>query len=264
MSRAVRAADGIWWMRTLLANVAFVGLERGVGARRRGGGRLQRVDCRGGRRAVRDRRGPDAIILTHGHFDHVGSLERLLDRWDVPGVRPPARVAVYHRALVVPATRPAGRWRRHGVVGEALSARAHRPRRARAAAARRTAACLGLPGWRWMHTPGHSPGHVSLVREADGAVIAGDAITTTKQESLISVADAAAGAARAARVLHARLVRGSPIRAGAGGARPVRARLGARHPDERPARCTMRWCGWPIDSSGTRCRHAAGTSAAPR
>ena len=38
-----------------------------------------------------------------------------------------------------------------------------------------------------MHTPGHSPGHVSLVRERDGAVIAGDAITTTRQESLISV-----------------------------------------------------------------------------
>src|SRR5918995_752657 len=25
MSRTVRAADGIWWMRTLLVNVAFVG-----------------------------------------------------------------------------------------------------------------------------------------------------------------------------------------------------------------------------------------------
>src|SRR4029079_11793983 len=45
----------------------------------------------------------------------------------------------------------------------------------------------GLPDWRWMHARGHSPGHVSLVRERDGAVIAGDAITTTRQESLISV-----------------------------------------------------------------------------
>jgi glyoxylase-like metal-dependent hydrolase (beta-lactamase superfamily II) len=27
---------------------------------------------------------PSAIILTHGHFDHVGSLETLAAEWDVP------------------------------------------------------------------------------------------------------------------------------------------------------------------------------------
>jgi glyoxylase-like metal-dependent hydrolase (beta-lactamase superfamily II) len=27
---------------------------------------------------------PQAIILTHGHFDHVGSLAQLLDKWHVP------------------------------------------------------------------------------------------------------------------------------------------------------------------------------------
>lgn len=27
---------------------------------------------------------PEAIILTHGHFDHVGSIEKLLTQWDVP------------------------------------------------------------------------------------------------------------------------------------------------------------------------------------
>ena len=27
---------------------------------------------------------PAAIILTHGHFDHVGSVRQLADRWDAP------------------------------------------------------------------------------------------------------------------------------------------------------------------------------------
>jgi glyoxylase-like metal-dependent hydrolase (beta-lactamase superfamily II) len=44
----------------------------------------------------------------------------------------------------------------------------------------------GAPGWRWIPTPGHSPGHISLVRDSDRTVIAGDAFTTTKQESLVA------------------------------------------------------------------------------
>jgi predicted RecA/RadA family phage recombinase len=44
----------------------------------------------------------------------------------------------------------------------------------------------GAPGWRWIPTPGHAPGHVSLLRDSDRTVIAGDAFTTTKQESLIA------------------------------------------------------------------------------
>jgi glyoxylase-like metal-dependent hydrolase (beta-lactamase superfamily II) len=43
-----------------------------------------------------------------------------------------------------------------------------------------------MPGWRWNHSPGHSPGHVSLWRPADRMLIVGDAFITTKQESAYS------------------------------------------------------------------------------
>ncbi len=45
-----------------------------------------------------------------------------------------------------------------------------------------------LPGWRWIPTPGHSPGHVSLWRAADRTLIAGDAFVATAQESVYAVA----------------------------------------------------------------------------
>src|SRR3954451_21239862 len=41
----------------------------------------------------------------------------------------------------------------------------------------------GMVGWRWVATPGHSPGHVSLFRDADRTLIAGDAFVTVRQES---------------------------------------------------------------------------------
>ena len=45
----------------------------------------------------------------------------------------------------------------------------------------------GMPGWRWVHTPGHSPGQVSFFRDADRTLIAGDAFVTVKQESALAV-----------------------------------------------------------------------------
>lgn len=45
----------------------------------------------------------------------------------------------------------------------------------------------GMKGWKWVHTPGHTEGHVCLFREKDRILIAGDAFTTVKQESLLSV-----------------------------------------------------------------------------
>jgi glyoxylase-like metal-dependent hydrolase (beta-lactamase superfamily II) len=44
-----------------------------------------------------------------------------------------------------------------------------------------------MKGFKWIHTPGHSPGHVSLFRESDKTLIAGDAFSTVKQEYLNKV-----------------------------------------------------------------------------
>jgi glyoxylase-like metal-dependent hydrolase (beta-lactamase superfamily II) len=44
-----------------------------------------------------------------------------------------------------------------------------------------------LTGWSWRPTPGHSPGHISLWRESDRSLIAGDAVITTRQESAYAV-----------------------------------------------------------------------------
>ena len=130
---------------------------------------------------------PTAIVLTHGHFDHVGALEALLGIWDVP---------VYAHRLEMPfitgrADYPAP----DPTVGKGLIARLSPafPERGidvghRAQVLPSGGTVPGAPGWRWIHTPGHAPGHVSLFRASDRLLISGDAITTTKQESVFAVA----------------------------------------------------------------------------
>jgi glyoxylase-like metal-dependent hydrolase (beta-lactamase superfamily II) len=46
----------------------------------------------------------------------------------------------------------------------------------------------GMSDWRWIHTPGHTPGHISLYRARDRTMIVGDAFITTMQESAYAVA----------------------------------------------------------------------------
>jgi glyoxylase-like metal-dependent hydrolase (beta-lactamase superfamily II) len=129
---------------------------------------------------------PAAIILTHGHFDHVGALDALLRVWDVP---------VYAHTLELPfLTGRADYPPPDPSVGGGLMSRLSPlfPERGidlrdRVRALPSNHEVPGMPGWRWIHTPGHAPGHVSFFRESDHVLIAGDALTTTKQESVFSV-----------------------------------------------------------------------------
>ena len=129
---------------------------------------------------------PSAIVLTHGHFDHVGALEALLGIWDVPVYAHPLELPFLTGRADYPPPDP--------TVGGGLVARVSPMFPERGIDVRDHARELpsngdlpGMPGWRWVHTPGHAPGHVSLFRPADRLLIAGDAVTTTRQESVFSV-----------------------------------------------------------------------------
>jgi glyoxylase-like metal-dependent hydrolase (beta-lactamase superfamily II) len=127
---------------------------------------------------------PEAIILTHGHFDHVGALQPLLGVWDVPVYAHPLELPFLTGHADYPPPDP--------TVGRGLMARMSPlfPEKGidlgdRVRTLPENGEVPGLKGWRWIHTPGHSPGHVSFF--CDRILVVGDAITTTRQESAFSV-----------------------------------------------------------------------------
>lgn len=137
------------------------------------------------RRAARRRFGaearPEAILLTHGHFDHVGAARNLASNWDVPLYAHPLETPYLTGKSDYPPRDP--------TMGGAMAQMSRvMPDHGydfgdRVQNLPEDGGLPGLPGWRWLHTPGHTPGHVSLYRAADGTLLAGDAFATMNLDS---------------------------------------------------------------------------------
>ncbi|WP_080873587.1 MBL fold metallo-hydrolase [Oceanobacillus timonensis] len=129
---------------------------------------------------------PEAIILTHGHFDHVGALVDLVKHWDVP---------VYAHKLELPFLTGKKSYPKPdpgvegGLVAKASAMFPNEPVNLGSSVVELPAdgSVPEMPDWRWVHTPGHSPGHISLYRDTDRVLVAGDAFITVKQDSLYKV-----------------------------------------------------------------------------
>lgn len=104
---------------------------------------------------------PEAVALTHGHFDHIMAVEEVKEAF--PGI------------LVYAAEKEAGLLADPGlnlsqVFGKGFSVKADR--------LMREGDIMNLAGMKWtvMETPGHTAGSVCFLPEGEGVVISGDTL----------------------------------------------------------------------------------------
>jgi glyoxylase-like metal-dependent hydrolase (beta-lactamase superfamily II) len=113
------------------------------------------------------------LVLTHAHLDHAGGASRLVERTGLPGVTVHADDAAFVREGRIPPRDPSGSrlWRlMDHLPGGRIPA---------VTVASELADGDLIPvagGLSVIHTPGHTPGHVSLLHRSSGVLVTGDAI----------------------------------------------------------------------------------------
>ena len=132
---------------------------------------------------------PASMLLTHIHPDHSGSARELARIWDLPvwvhagemplaaGTYRPEYGNPLDRWLVVPLMHALPRRRADAMTSAASLAGVARPLDP-------VGPPPGLPDWRWVAAPGHTPGHVAFFRARDRVLIAGDAVLTVNLNSV--------------------------------------------------------------------------------
>jgi glyoxylase-like metal-dependent hydrolase (beta-lactamase superfamily II) len=137
---------------------------------------------------------PSCILLTHVHPDHEGSARELATAWGCPVLVHPAEIPIatgdfaamaqyagpMDHWLILPLMRALGRRRRDAILEAGSLAGTVRPLGP-------DGSILGMSGWHWVNTPGHTPGHVAYVRAEDRVVISGDALLTLRVNTATGV-----------------------------------------------------------------------------